>query len=431
MAQHPLPHTFTRRDVVGLSMAGMGLLSLGPLGRLLPEARGAPTGDTFAVVINLFGGNDGTNMVPPVSVGTYYDRRPTIAIAAGDGVSLDSGPAPTTDYVLHAAMPRLGALWAQGDLAVVNRVGYPDANLSHFTSQDIYSLGVRNGFQDLGIGKSGWVARYAERYAPTAMGAVSVGVGRMLDFVGGSSNPFLVDRLSSFRFDEDGSWRSNHQYRLQVVRDLLAGVPRTGLKGDAADAISQGHQLADQIQAAVEAYAGVVDYADANGSVSNIQRTMRDIATLVEYGFETRIFYTGFGGFDTHGDQGAANGYQGTLFGRLDTAIGAFAEDMQRLGVWDRTLVVVISEFGRRNYENGSGGTDHGHGSCFLVAGGAVNPGTFGPDVTDADLQEEYLPYGVDFRDVYREIIQDHLGADPTPVLPEPQPFSTNLGLVG
>jgi uncharacterized protein (DUF1501 family) len=429
MKKH-LPGRVTRRDILQLTTAGVGIAALGPLGgAFLKDARGAPTGNPFVVVVNLSGGNDGINTVPPITLGNYYTRRPNIAIPAGQELSLAGGPGSTA-YGLHPALPNLQALWNAGDLAIVNKVGYPTANLSHFTSSDIYSFAVRNDFGPLGIAPSGWVARFADLYAPTSMGAVSVGLGRPLDFVGGDSNPFLVNSLASFRFLPDPAYADNHQYRLEVIRDLLDAYAGTGLDAEVKDALAQGHELADQIQAAVTAYEGfasTADYRASNGVAYNIHRSMQDIARLVYFGFETRVFYTGFGGFDTHGNQGGATGVHASLLDRLDTAIAAFATDMQAMGVWDQTVIVVISEFGRRSDENGSGGLDHGHGNAFLVAGGPVFGGTHGQDLTTADLAGNFPPYATDFRDVYRDVLSSHLGVDPAPVFPEAQPPGTLL----
>ncbi len=162
----------------------------------------------------------------------------------------------------------------------------------------------------------------------------------------------------------------------------------------------------------------------------NIHRYMQDIARLVQHGFETRVFYTGFGGFDTHSSQGQGTGRQADLYERLDTALGAFKADMQAFGAWDDTVVIVTTEFGRRNFKNGSDGTDHGHAHCTLLAGGAVNGGAYGPDVTTTDLEENWLKYQVDFRDVYREVIDDHLGGDGSAVFPESQEKNVTLGIV-
>ncbi len=425
----------SRRDVLAFAGAGLGLAALGPLGaRWMPEATGAPSADPILIVVNLLGGNDGLNMVIPTSLTRYYDRRETLAIAETDALALGGGPAPTTTYRLHPSFSNLAALWDQGEAAFVEKVGYPNANLSHFTSEDIYSYGVRGSFAPLGLSPSGWVARFADLYAPTPMGAASVGVGRRRDFVGGHTDSFLVDRLSSFAYKTDGAYRNDHVRRVEMLRSMLDRYPRTGPAGDAADALAQGYALADQVAAAVDAYAALgstADYTGGTGTLRTIQRNLRDIATLVNFGFETRIFYTGYGGFDTHGNQGTTTGTQANLFSWLDGGIGGLATDLRAMGVWDRTAIVVISEFGRRTYINASGGTDHGHGNVFLLAGGAVRGGAYGPELTDADLDLEYLDYAVDFRDVYRSLLGEHLGVDPAPVFPEPQPVVTPVHVVG
>lgn len=422
----------TRRDVLAYAAAGAGFAALGPVGgAFLERAHGAPTAEPFTVVINQLGGNDGLNTVIPVSLSRYYDRREGLAIPLEEALSLEGGPG-TTDYRLHPSLANLQTLWNDGDVAIINKVGYPDANLSHFESEDIYSYAVRGSFVGLGVPQSGWIARFADRYAPTAMGAVSVGMGRRRDFVGGESNSFLVGRLDRFEYEIDYSHRDDHARRLETIRGLLADFRRRGLSGDVADALAQGHDLADQVQAAVdeyEAFGSTANYQGNEGSLRTVQRGLRDIATLVHHGFATRLFYTGHGGFDTHGDQGMGTGRHATLLHRLDSAVGAFAEDMKAMGTWENTAIVVISEFGRRNFVNGSDGTDHGHGNCFFVIGGGVRGGMYGPDLTNEDLDENYLGYEVDFRDVYRAVLENHLGVSSAPIFPEGQPVSTPLDL--
>jgi uncharacterized protein (DUF1501 family) len=424
---HRFKKNASRRDVLRFALAGAGIAALGPLGRGIGVASGAVSTQTHLTIVNMLGGNDSLNMVIPLTLAEYANIRPTLAIAPAATRSLDTGPNPTTLYGLHPAMPNIAALWAEGAVAISNLVGYPNENLSHFESEDIFSYGVRNGFGGTGQPASGWIARYADQYAPTSLGAVSLGVGRRRDFTGGASNPLLVGRLSSFRFTSDGSYPNNHTHRLETVKQILQAHPTTGLSGEARGALDQAHTLVGQIQAAIGSYVSSVTYP-----TSSPGNYMKDVARLLQAGFPTRVFYTGYGGFDTHGDQGGATGQQANLFARLDGAVGAFAQDMKAMGIWNNTVIVVITEFGRRNYENGSLGTDHGHGYCALVIGGAVNGGNLGPDLSDALLLEEYLPYQVDFRDIYKEILSDHLGAgDLSQVFPETQPSNANLGLVG
>jgi uncharacterized protein (DUF1501 family) len=418
--------TVSRRDVLRLGLAGTGIAALGPIGRrLLPTASGDPGSQTRLVVVDLDGGNDTLNVVAPITLQPYFDRRPGLAISAAEGLSMATGPNPTTSYVLHPALDRIAGLWAEGSVAIVNRVGYPQPNLSHFSSQDIFSYGVRGSFAPLGIAESGWVARYADLYAPTPLGAVSLGVGRPLDFEGGSSSPLLLNSVAQFRFLSDAKYPSNHLHRIETVKGILESFPLTGLPGEVAQAVDQAFSLADQVQAALASYASPVVYP--TGSFGT---RMKDVAILVQGGFETRVFYTATGGFDTHSAQGVLTGTHADLLTRVDDGIGALADDLKAMQVWDRTVICLITEFGRRNYGNGSGGTDHGHAFAEILIGGAVNGGMYGPDLVESDLTVEYPSYAVDFRSIYKEVLADHLGADPAAVFPEPQETDVTLGLV-
>ena len=448
-----LPKSVTRRDILRFTAAGAGIMALGPIGRgLLREASGAPNGQPFFVIVNDLGGHDGLNIAIPSNLAEYYTRRfmdpvtglstgpVSIAIPPAEQLSLAGGPSNpgANTYTFHPSLVNLQAMWNAGDVAIVHRVGYPVDNLSHFTSEDIFSTAVRGDFAPLGIERSGWIARYADLFAPTSLGAVSVGVGRRLDFIGSTSSPLQVSSLAGFQYQVDGTWRNNHAYRLQVIQDVLQGFSGTELEGEIADALAQGHDLADMIQSAVASYSSSVVYADGGGAVRTLHRTMRDIAVLRQYGFETKIFYTGHGGHDTHANQGGSTGQQANLLHYFDTAVEAFRQDCVAQGDWENAVILLITEFGRRNFQNGSGGTDHGHESVVLAIGGGVNGGYYGPEETTTDLLKDWMgqgngnqDHGLDFRDVYRSILSGHLGADMgtlnASVFPEPQPKSASL----
>lgn len=420
----------SRRDVLKLALGSVGMAALGPAvaGRLRP-ATGAPAGQKFLVLLYLDGGCDTLNAVVPSTLSNYFTRRPTIHIPDSASLALTGGPGTST-YRLHPELHTVRDLWNAGDVALVQRVGYPTPNLSHFESQDIFAHGVRGSFGPLPIEPSGWVARYASAHAPTPMGAVSIGMGRPRHFVGGTSSPLQVGSLSSFNFSGDGTFSNNHAYRLQQIRTLLANSVATGTPGEVRDAIGQAHELSGDVQTTLAAYETYRQGAGLTYTNQTISRNLKDVAALIHGGFPTRVFYTGFGGFDTHGDQGAGTGTQATLFGRLDDALASFSADMKNMGQWDNVVVAVFTEFGRVNFENGSNGTDHAQSFSMLLVGGAVNGGTYGPDITDAQLAGEGVPYGVDFRDVWRELLADHLGANPAPIFPETQPTNTVLGVV-
>ncbi len=416
-------HGASRRDLLRYSAAAAGIAALGPLRGFLPTATGSPQSLKRLVVINQFGGNDTLNMFIPVQLSSYYSRRPTIAVPAASALAL-GGVAATANYRLHPSMPKIAALWNEGAVAAVNRVGYPQANLSHFTSQDIFSLGVRNSFAPLGIPQSGWIARYTDLNAPTPMGAVALGVGRPLDFEGGATAPFLANDLPNFKLTLNANSQAQ-VYRLEMAKSILSNWSGTGNQAEAKKSQKLAYDLADQIQASITSYQSQVTYG-----TDYISRRLKEVATLIQGGFETRLFYTGYGGFDTHSAQGAGTGFQATLFSQLDNAVGSLAQDLKDMGVWNDTVIAVITEFGRRSYENGSAGTDHGHAYCELLIGGPVRGGVHGPELVNADINAEYPSYAVDFRSIYMEALANHLGADPAPVFPEPLEKTVNLGIL-
>lgn len=377
----------TRTGVLRTSVGDRGRAWLNPVARAAPS-RGhrSRVVEPFLVVIELQGGNDGLNTVVPLTLKSYAARRPSLALSAAQCLTMNAGRCATDRWGLHPSLANLATLWRAGSLAVVPKVGYPQPKSSHFGSGDIWSYGVRD-VANLQGGSSGWIARYVDVEGLGPLGAISVGMGRPRAFVGGAGEPL-------------------------VVRDL--------------ESIEHEHPLAERIENAVAGYSSAAPYG-----TSSISRHLRDIAVLLQAGFETRVFYTGFGGFDTHGAQGTVAGTHANLLGQLDEALGAFAGDLQAMAIWDQAIIVVVSEFGRCTEENGAGGTDHGGGNHVLALGGCVNGGVRGADVSEADLDLRHLVYQVDFRSIYKEILARHLGAsDVVAVFPEAQEHEITAGLV-
>jgi len=425
-----LPRSISRRDVLRFAVASAGMCALGPLvGGRRSEASGAPRANfKRLVVINMVGGCDTLNMCIPVGLSSYYSKRGTLAIASDSALPLNG----TSLYRLHPAMPKLSELWNTGDALTVQRVGYPSEDLSHFVSSDVFSLGVRGSFVPLRVNRSGWIARYADNYAASPLGAVSIGMGRPLDFVGGTTHGLTVNNLAGFQISA-GIARPD---ALAAAKTMVKEANTQGLAYEAREALVEAYDLADDVHTALANHDAYVAGSGITYPSTGIARQMSDVAALIHGGFDTRIFYTGFGGFDTHSGQGTVTPSYGTLallLQNLDGAIGAFADEMKLLGVWDDVAVVVITEFGRRTDKNGSGGTDHGHAFAALCAGGSLHGGaSYGPDLTNDDMTTTlgYPSYAVDFRSIYKELIHDHLGADPAPVFPEALQIDTTLDLV-
>jgi uncharacterized protein (DUF1501 family) len=210
----------TRRDALQFSLGAFGLAALGPIDRIAaasPLASPLAANQKFLVVVELDGGNDALNMVVPQGLANYTTRRPTIALNSAATLALDSGPFATSAFRFNGRMTRLAQMYRDGEVAIVNKVGYPSANQSHDTSKLIWATGQRAEM----LTPSGWIARYAELAAPTALGAVSVRRGRHRSMTGGSTNPLTLDTLGAFRFDADSSFNANHLRRLDIVREML------------------------------------------------------------------------------------------------------------------------------------------------------------------------------------------------------------------
>lgn len=409
----------SRRTFVQLGLASAGLATLGPL------ANHAIAADTkkFMVLVNLDGGNDSLNTVVPLNIGAYHDRRPSLAIDAP--LELTTGVASTAEYGLHPNLVGLQSLHAEGSLAMIQKVGYPDANRSHFTSKDIFHTGDTSELN--ANNKAGWVARYAKLHNDHSLGCISLGYNAKA-LQGPDVNLLQLSRLSSFQYNRDGRFQGESDRRLALAKSMLERRAATGNTDVIKRAIQGGHQNIERIQQIVEMYQPNAEYPD-----SRFGRSMEDIARLVQGGgLDTDIYYTGLGGFDTHSAQGATGGRHPNLMADLNASITAFANDMKAIGKWQDCVIVVFSEFGRRNFENGSGGTDHGEGQTMLVAGGGVRGGIYGGTLVTADIQSESsLPMEVDFRQVFSDVINSHLGKDAAPVFPDTNRFAAStLGFI-
>jgi len=421
------PSGLSRRGFLRGAALGAAAVGVQPILSLNP-ARGAVAGDPrkFMVIINLLGGSDGLNVVCPTHLAAYTDRRANLSLAKGE--NLPSGESLHDldgNYKLHYKLGGLGQMWTANDLHIVHKVSYPNPNQSHFTSQDIYSYGVRNNATD-GDGR-GWLGRFADEFCSSPsepLGVVSVGVGRRRDFESTVTAPLILSSVGGFQVDVDTRYRSDHQLRVETVRETLDSDPEPSDEPAITifGANKQAHELVDRVK---EGTAGWVD--PGTYPTHNIGRYMKTVSQLLHgHGeFGTKVFYTGFGGFDTHSGQIAR---QELLMQRMDEAVTAFRNDMAGKNRWNDCVLVVISEFGRRVFENGSVGTDHGHGNAFLVAGGPVRgrsiAGGMTGEITQSDLADNStLPFGYDFRDVYANIAESHLGlarADVEKLFPDP-----------
>jgi uncharacterized protein (DUF1501 family) len=428
----------TRRRLLIRSLQGSSLLAVGGLApRFLVEtAAAAVVGrENVLVVLELTGGNDGLNTVVPWADDEYRKARPTLALSRQDVMTLD-------DRVgLNPGLRPWQRLVEQGQVAVVQGVGYPNPNRSHFESMDVWQSGDPAGQR-----RDGWLGRGLGSLSVAAGHAPAMYVGTqdlplaLRGSAGGAPaldprRPFGLDladeapsrpsaRTSFSRPSAATAPEPRDEVRMELIRDVT-GQQRTGGAAD--------NELLQFVQrTSLQSYATVdelrelvADHARRGAAFSgrrpgeSLRLELSLVAHLIRAGFGTRVFYVTLGGFDTHADQ--RNTHQ-QLLGQLATAVNEFFGRLQADGHAGRVLLLTFSEFGRRVRENGSRGTDHGSGSCLFVVGPAARGGLIGetPSLAAADLDGGDVKFRIDFRRVYATLLDRWLGIAPEKVLTGP-----------
>ena len=371
----------------------------------LSGAPGVPE-ERILVVVQLGGGNDGLNTVVPYSMREYYAGRPGIGVPEKEALRLgDSGVG------LHPRMAGMKALYDAGLLAVVQGVGYPNPNRSHFMSMDIWHTGEHSGNGE------GWLGKYFDnecRGKPDAKpeSGVSLGATAPLALQGRLTRPIAFETPELYRWigrdmDKDLGGAYERALASGDVSATTAGSTAAFLTRTALDA----QVSSDQIRRAVtSAPAGQYPQGE-------LGRQMRLISAMIRSGLKTRVYYATLGGFDTHAGQGGSNGRHANLLQEYAQSIKAFYDDLKAQGNDGRVLTMTFSEFGRRVRQNASGGTDHGAAAPMFLAGPMVRPGVLTQHPSLSDLDDGDVKYGTDFRAVYAGVLKDWLKADAAKVL--------------
>jgi len=396
--------TASRRSFIGQGVAAVGLGAAVPgfLARTALAAKEEPKGDRVVVAILLTGGPDGLSVVPPYADDEYYKKRPQLALPAKEVLKLND------QVALHPRLTGFQKMLDAGRLAVILGAGYPNFNLSHFTSRDFWESATAKD-QTGKAGSSGWLGRFVD-YAcsqnldPTLN--VAVGPGRLPLIVTGRQHPGIgFETPASFRFSGLNSADSQTLY---LRLNELACVPSGDLAFVAQTAVN-ANAASSKLGDLASRYSTPIEYPD-----TQFAQSLRTIAGLIGGGLPARAYYAAqgiavFGGYDTHAEQ--LRRLDG-LLGELNDTLTAFYRDLDRQGNGDRVLTFTFSEFGRRVEENFSGGTDHGLAQPMFVLGSGVKAGVHGkqPSLTDLD-ERGNLKMQLDFRGVYASILDRWLGA--------------------
>jgi uncharacterized protein (DUF1501 family) len=382
------------------TLGGSAVISLGgPVPKFLAQAAAAEAvdgKDTILVVVQMTGGNDGLNTVVPFNHDAYRKARPKLAIAAKDVLKINDS------LGLHPSARGLSKLLEDGKLAIVQGVGYPNPNRSHFESMDIWHTCQRKGSPR----STGWLGRFLDAsHKASVVDAPAIHVGP-------EKQPLALAaekvRVSSFASPDSLRLRDDDNMQLSAaIRKLTnSGEPLASasdpLLGFLQSSTTSALVTSDRITAALRDYKTPVRYPE-----SPLAQRFKTIAQLIDAGLKTRIYYVELDGFDTHAQQPAAHA---TLLSQFGDAMRAFTDDVAHHGHGDRTLVMSFSEFGRRVAENASQGTDHGAASVMFLAGSRVRAGLVGEHPSLDDLEDGDIKFHTDFRQVYATLLERWLG---------------------
>jgi len=406
----------TRRQFVKGGMAAFTVTFAAPeFISDLARAQGAHTRNL--VVLYFGGGNDSLSMLVPYNDPFYTNRRPTLAVPAGQVLQIGTDSSKVA-LGLHPRLTGLKQIFDQGRLAFVQRTGYPNQSRSHFYGVDIWSTADPNNSAGLG-----WVGRYLDSLPSPVDPLIGWNTtGSLPHVLQASHTPVpAIASPQGYSFNSPNAGAEATFERNTALR-IASHVPvnRPEL------AFVYGSSLAalgtlDRV-ATVAAYAPTLTYP-----TTGLGQAMRAVAGAMNKGIGTRVFYVTTGGFDTHAAQNvnATNGAYYNLMATLNDALLAFYNDLKNQGLLEDTLVLSFSEFGRRISENGSQGTDHGSASAMLVMGGRVTGGIYGTapnlnmDPNNPTLENNAgdVRLETDFRSVYAQVIDGWLGTDSVKLL--------------
>ena len=402
---------FSRRDFMKQGLlpviAGSAVPSIfanGVAASAADSPNAAPS-DKILVLVQLAGGNDGLNTLIPYQDGAYHDARPTLR--QDQGVL-----ALNAQLGLHPNLKGLKSSWDAGQLAIVQGVGYPNPNLSHFASMSIWETANVQG----GIG-DGWLGRYLnylDQVGESPNHALEgVSAGSLVPPEMRSKAPVMaLQSLKAFKLQPV----NEHGTIVDVENPLMKFYGAFKSSGPAPfgalldTTLSEALQASHALQATDASYQPKATYP-ANSPIAS---SLKLVAETIVSGLGVRVAHVTLGGFDNHAREKPVHD---KLLLDLDRALSAFMQDLTGHGLGDRILVMTWSEFGRRVKENGSAGTDHGTAAPMFLLGTPVKGGLYGAEPSLTDLNNGNLKFTTDFRSVYASVLQDYLKAPASELL--------------
>ncbi len=371
---------------------------------------------TILVVLQMAGGNDGLNTVVPFANDDYRRARPRLGLSPESVLKLDA------EVGLHPGLAGVKALYDAGQAAVIQGVGYPNPNRSHFRSTEIWQTASDAGRFE----RYGWIGRYFDNACSGSDPTTGISIGRQMPQAFTARHPkgITIDNPQNYRFlpgrgvkgaeleETEVSYRKLNEPDPEAVEnaggsiEAIAGSAMP--EGSPLDFIERTALDAEVSSEKIRAIAARGEN-QATYPASQLGGSLKLVAKLIGGGMATRIYYVSQGGYDTHANQLPA---QERLLKDLGASVQAFCKDLAAQGNLQRVLVMTFSEFGRRVAENANGGTDHGAAAPMFLFGGAVKAGLHGrcPSLAPADLFQGDLKHEVDFRSVYATVLERWLG---------------------
>jgi len=385
-----------RKEFIQIGSLATASMMLPKFLKAFEEQAMVPAGNKVVVILQLSGGNDGLNTVIPIRNDIYYRSRPRLGIEKTKALSL------TDEVGLHPALTGFKELYDDGSLGIMNSVGYPNPDRSHFRSMDIW----QTASQSTEYFTTGWVGRYLDAQCsgcdkPTQ--AIEIDDVLSLAMKGQNINGIAVKdprRLygtANEKFFRDVLKNHKEEKGEQPVDYLYKTMAQTL---SSADYIFQQSKLHP---------------SSAEYPKTDLGNSMKTIASLIFSDINTKVYYVSLGSFDTHVNQEMQ---QQRLFTEMNEAVKAFVKDLKSNNRFNDMMLFTFSEFGRRVSQNASGGTDHGTANnMFLISGGLKQKGLINslPDLNDLD--EGDLKYKVDFKNVYATVLNKWLNADDKMIL--------------
>jgi len=360
--------------------------------------------DPVLVVVQLSGGNDFMNTLIPFTNGVYYDNRPLVHIPEDKVLPLDDTVA------FHPAAAPLRELFAGGNVAVIQGIGYANSSRSHFRAMDIWHTCEPNK-----IATERWLGKVLRELDPAGsnpLTGISFGRGMPRAMVAPGVTATSVDNLDDYGLMTGIEQVEQRQQDLQFFQRMYTPAIGSGMVRDYLSRTAQGVVSgAERLKEAPRRYRSSVQYPN-----NPIAKALRDVARVHTAGLGTRVFYTQHGGYDYHAQEVPTHA---RLLTELSGALTSFMADLREHDAADNVAILVFTEFGRRIKDNGSG-TDHGSGGGAFIIGERVKGGLYAeyPSLKPVDwLNGEDLAHTIDFRGIYGTLLEQWLGLDPVPIV--------------